>query len=43
LGAFFRRICARRSAAKAVISTANKLAKIIHRLLKFGQPYVETG
>ena len=43
LGAFFRRVCARRGAAKAVTATAHKLAKIIYRLLKFGQPYVETG
>lgn len=43
LGAFFRRICARRGAAKAVTATAHKLAKIIYRLLKFGHPYVETG
>jgi len=43
LGAFFRRVSARRGAAKAVTATAHKLAKIIYRLLKFGQPYVETG
>lgn len=43
LGAFFRRICARRGAAKAVTATAHKLAKIIYRLLKYGEAYVETG
>lgn len=40
LGAFFRRIAARRGFAKAVTATAYKLARIIYRMLKNGEQYV---
>lgn len=43
LGAFYRRIRARRGEAKAVTATAHKLAKIYYRLLKYGEQYVEAG
>lgn len=43
LGAFYRRMRARRGAPKAITATAHKLAKIVYRLLKHGQEYVERG
>lgn len=43
LGAFFRRIAARRGLAKAITATAYKLARIIDALLKHGTAYVTQG
>ena len=43
LGAFYRRIKARRGAAEAVTATAHKIAKIYYSLLKHGTAYVEAG
>jgi transposase len=43
LGAFFRRIAARRGLAKAITATASKLARIIDALLKYGTAYVAQG
>ena len=43
LGAFFRRIAARRGLAKAITATADKLARIIYALLKHGTVYVTQG
>jgi transposase len=43
LGAFFRRMRARQGAAKAIVATAHKLAKIIYRMLKHGEEYVAHG
>jgi transposase len=43
LGAFFRRIAARRGLAKAITATAYKLARIIYALLKHGAEYVKQG
>lgn len=43
LGAFYRRLKARLGAAKANVATANKLAKIIYRMLKHGEQYVSKG
>src|SRR6059036_3488327 len=43
LGAFFRRIAARRGLAKAITATADKLARIIDALLKHGTAYVTQG
>jgi transposase len=40
LGAFYRRIQARCSGAKAVVATARKIAERVYRLLKYGQEYV---
>src|SRR5437763_16644992 len=39
MGAFFRRIAARRGLAKAITATAYKLARIVYALLKHGQEY----
>jgi transposase len=43
LGAFYRRKHARLGAPKAITATAHKLAKLIYRLLKYGQAYVHQG
>jgi transposase len=43
LGAFFRRIAARRGLAKAITATADKLARIVYALLKHGTASVAQG
>jgi hypothetical protein len=43
LGAFFRRIAARRGLAQAITATAYKLARLVHALLKHGTAYVAQG
>jgi transposase len=43
LGAFFRRIAARRGVPKAITATAYKLARLVYALLKHGQAYVAVG
>lgn len=43
LGAFYRRIAARRSKAVAIVATARKLACAFYRLLRFGGEYIERG
>ena len=43
LGAFFRRLAARRGLAKASTATAYKLARIIYAMLKHGMAYVAQG
>ena len=43
LGAFFRRIAARRGLAKAITATAYKLARIVYALLRYGTAYVAQG
>jgi transposase len=43
LGAFFRRIAARRGLAKAITVTAYQLARIIYAMLKHGMAYVAQG
>jgi transposase len=40
LGAFYRRIQARRGGSKAIVATARKLAERVYRLLRYGQEYV---
>lgn len=40
LGAFFRRMKARLGPQKAITATAHKLARLIYRLLKYGEAYV---
>ena len=41
LGAFFRRVAARRGVPKAITATAYKLARIIYAMLKHGEEYVK--
>jgi len=43
LGSFFRRLKNRIGAVKATTAAAHKLARIIYRLLKNGQDYVDQG
>jgi transposase len=43
LGGFYRRMKARLGAAEGVTATAHKLARIIFRLIKFGEAYVSQG
>src|SRR5208283_4595620 len=43
LGAYFRQTARRLGADVAVFATARKLAILIYRLLRWGQPYVDEG
>ena len=43
LGAFYRRIKARRDAPKAIVATAHKIARIIYHMLKNRTDYVDRG
>lgn len=43
LGAFYRRMKGRHGPAKGITATAHKLAKIIYRMLKYGEQYVDKG
>jgi transposase len=43
LGAYYRRVAANKSANVAVFATARKLATLIYRMLRWGQPYVDDG
>ncbi len=43
LGAYYRRIAQRIGGDIAVFATARKLATLIYRLLRWGQPYVDEG
>ncbi len=43
IGAYFRRIAARKGSDVAVFATARKLASLIYRMLRWGQAYVDEG
>lgn len=43
LGAFFRRLCARKGRAEAITATAHKLARLIYALVTKGQEYHDQG
>ena len=43
LGATYRRFAGRLGAPKAITATAHKLARLIYRMLKHGQDYVDKG
>lgn len=43
LGAYFRRMRARLGAPKAITAAAHKLAKLIYRMLRHGEDYVDKG
>ena len=43
LGAYFRRMRGRLGAAKAITATAHKLARLVYRLLKYGEAFVDMG
>src|SRR5262245_43919335 len=43
VGAFLRRLKARLGTPKAIVATAHKLARLVYRLLKYGEDYVARG
>ena len=43
LGAYYRSLARRAGGDVAVFATARKLATLIYRLLRWGQPYVDEG
>lgn len=43
LGAYFRRIAQRKGPDTATFATARKIGKLIFRLFRWGQPYVDEG
>jgi hypothetical protein len=43
LGAQYRRLRSKLGAPKAMKAMANRLARIIYRMLKFGQAYIDKG
>ena len=43
LGAYYRQIARRIGGDVAVFATARKLATLIYRLLRWGQPYLDEG
>jgi transposase len=43
LGAYYRQMSRRKGDGVAVFATARKLATLIYRLLRWGQPYVDEG
>jgi transposase len=43
LGGYYRQIARRAGADVAVFATARKLAQLIYRLLRWGQPYLDEG
>jgi transposase len=43
LGANYRRLRARLGAPKAITAMAHKLARLVYRMLKYGQQYVDKG
>jgi transposase len=43
LGPNFRRLRARLGAPKAIAAMAHKLARLLYRMLKYGQAYVDKG
>lgn len=43
LGAYYRRMKAKLGAAEGITATAHKLARILYRLIKHGDAYIQTG
>jgi transposase len=43
LGANYRRLRASLGAPKAITAMAHKLARLVYRMLKFGQQYIDKG
>jgi transposase len=43
LGGYYRRMCARLGAPKAITATAHKLARLFYHLWKTGEPYKDPG
>ncbi len=43
LRAAFRRVSRHKGAAVAVFATARQLARLVYRMLRYGQPYADIG
>jgi transposase len=43
LGAYYRRISRSKGAKVAVFATARKMAQLVYRMLRWGQPYLDQG
>ena len=43
LGAQYRRLRSRLGAPKAITAMAHRLARLVYRMLKYGQPYIDKG
>ena len=43
LGAYFRRMCARMDAPKAITAAAHKLARLVYHMITKGEEYVDQG
>jgi transposase len=43
LGAYYRKVASRKDGGVAVFATARRLAILIYRLIRWGQPYVDEG
>ena len=43
LGAYARRMRAKRDSQVAITATAHKLARLIYRTMKYGQEYIDVG
>jgi len=43
LGAQYRRLRSRLGAPKAITAMAHRLARLVYRMLKYGQEYVDKG
>ncbi len=43
LGAYFRKMRAKHGVEKAITATAHKLARLVYRMLKYGEAYVDIG
>ena len=43
LGAQYRRLRTRLGAPKAITAMAHRLARLVYRMLKYGQPYLDKG
>ena len=43
VGAYYRRMRARKGSPHAITATAHKLARIFYRMLRYGEQYVDIG
>jgi transposase len=43
LGAQYRRLCTKLGAPRAITAMAHRLARLVYRMLKYGQQYVDKG
>jgi transposase len=43
LAAHYRRLCSKLGTPKAITAMAHRLARLVHRMLKYGQQYIDKG